>query len=762
MNHAQTLQVMTKSLRIRETPIDGQVIGAVRQGERYLIHAKKRGWYQIKLANQNEGWISGRYVKLIRNRSKDRSLPAKRTLEITTESLRVLDRKNSGDVIALVLKGNIYPILEHQDNWYQILLRSGKNGWVSGKSVRELNPKIYPLRQNTESVSKTERSQIEITEIPKKGISKHVSAIPPAIPPAIPDIKPEISPGKVPAMKTIQAPAIRLGVEVENRSIANPQSKGMPVPRNLLNEFTGKRPSSSRKASPKKAAFVQLKRVEIKPSTAKSPNSFNGQIESSPTLPSPKKDRFEPKPSPEPETVPNSSFLTEKPDKPEAPGTPDSTVRYNTMIASLGAAKIRKIPDFHTSTNSGNAASDAAGKVRDRNLKQDMDQADQKPVNLNRYKIEEEPMLLLAANNKKNDLLKKESLAETPETKEKKKKKKDKFKLDGNFKFSFRFAKNRAKLSENRGGFELSALNLKAKYRFQKGVELRVRYQIDPLESELKEGFVRLQDDDAIFDMIQMGLQPRIAQLESDLETDSLNKIAFYRSRDLGILAQISFLDQWRWLIQFSNGGQLDKRDISPRRVIKQDVILSDSLDKKQALGTNSRELSMGLGYRPETSNQLFKKLQILLFLSFKPIADDDVEDLSTLSDVPGYTGVNNGTTSYGKIGLNIVWEYKKWRSYSQYVNAKVRDLDRNLFTTEWRYRIGNWKPIFAYSQQNLSVDPVFSEPLSWRRRRLTMGLHYQWLNDARFAAEFTNNDEDTGGKPITNDELILSWIYSF
>ncbi len=354
-----------------------------------------------------------------------------------------------------------------------------------------------------------------------------------------------------------------------------------------------------------------------------------------------------------------------------------------------------------------------------------------------------------------------EEKVEKKKSKKKEKKKKD-LKWEGNFKFAFRYARNRSRTAANVGGFELSGLNLKAEYKLQKGLKLKGWYQIRPKESELKEGYARIEDREAIFDRIQMGLQRRLFYLDSDLETNSLNKIALYQIRDFSLLTRISFLDQWQWLFQLANGGQLNTRDISPRRVVKQDVILADSVDKREAFGTNSRELITGLNYRTNSLPGIFKNLKMLLFFSFRPVSDNDTADLSTLSEVPGYTGVHTGRTSYTKYGLNLSWKYNQWRSYSQAVNAKIRDLVRDFFSTEWQYRFGKWRAMLAYSQQYISVDADFTAPLSWNRQRLTLGGRYQWLESAKVTTEYTTNREDTGGKPLKNEELLVSWIYSF
>ncbi len=333
---------------------------------------------------------------------------------------------------------------------------------------------------------------------------------------------------------------------------------------------------------------------------------------------------------------------------------------------------------------------------------------------------------------------------------------------EGTLKFAFRFAKNRERRAENKAGFEVSSLNLEAEYHLERSLTLKAWYQIDPVESELREAYARYQDEDAFFDWIQMGFQRRLFHLSSELETDSLNKIALYKLRDPGIQARVSFLDRWYWPIALSNGGQLDDQDISPRRVTDQDVILSDDFDPRQAVGSNSREIITGIGYNRHEPDFNFEQLHVLLFASVRSITDDDVEDLETLSDIPGFTGTNTGTTSYAKVGVNVTVKYRKWESYSQYAVAKVRDLERQLFASEISYTGKTWKPVFAFSQQTLNIEPDFTAPLTWGRQRFTFGLHYKWLQHADIAMELTINNEDTGGDTVNNDELIVMWIYSF
>lgn len=51
-------------LRVRKTA-DGQEIGQVNSGEKYLLIKDENGWYEIDLTNGKAGWVSGRYASVV-------------------------------------------------------------------------------------------------------------------------------------------------------------------------------------------------------------------------------------------------------------------------------------------------------------------------------------------------------------------------------------------------------------------------------------------------------------------------------------------------------------------------------------------------------------------------------------------------------------------------------------------------------------------------------------------------------------------------
>lgn len=339
----------------------------------------------------------------------------------------------------------------------------------------------------------------------------------------------------------------------------------------------------------------------------------------------------------------------------------------------------------------------------------------------------------------------------------------DRLSLDVELKFAFRYAKNRARAKDDRGGFELSGVTFDLDYKLKKGVKVYLQYEVDPLESELEDAYVRFKDNDAWVDRTWIGLKKRFWSLPSELQTPSLNDIALYRLRDNGITLRTSFLDHFRAYFALSNGGRLDTRDISPRRVAKQDVILADTFDERQAFGTNSRELSAGFSAKYKNDGMDLQRAEFLLFYVGAPLSDDDTPDLETLSDVPGFTGIaKEGVDTNSRNGVNLLLEFENLLWRTQFVRAIVRDLDRDLATTELSYTLGDYELIAGWSQQTLSVDPDPLYPVSWERRRTTLGLNYDWFKKSDLVFEYTSNQEDTGGEEVDNDEFLLAWIFKF
>jgi uncharacterized protein YgiM (DUF1202 family) len=57
----------TGFLNVRTLPsLSGNIIAKVNPGETYVYTATQNGWYQITLASNQSGWISGQYITVVK------------------------------------------------------------------------------------------------------------------------------------------------------------------------------------------------------------------------------------------------------------------------------------------------------------------------------------------------------------------------------------------------------------------------------------------------------------------------------------------------------------------------------------------------------------------------------------------------------------------------------------------------------------------------------------------------------------------------
>ncbi|MGR3765166.1 SH3 domain-containing protein [Rossellomorea sp. NS-SX7] len=126
------------TLNVRKSPsLSSPIAGAVHRGNTVSITGSVTGWYEIQFGNA-KGWISDNYVELSSTSAAAPSPSSNFTGKITVNSLNVRSEASlNGNVIGKVTKGETYPILSEQNNWFQIKLSNGKTGWVAGWFVQK-------------------------------------------------------------------------------------------------------------------------------------------------------------------------------------------------------------------------------------------------------------------------------------------------------------------------------------------------------------------------------------------------------------------------------------------------------------------------------------------------------------------------------------------------------------------------------------------------------------------------------------------------
>lgn len=118
-------------LNVRSGPGTGHsVSGLVKMGDRLPLLEQQGDWYKVRLAGGNTGWVAGWLVDI--KESPAASSTSKQVL-VKTGALNVRGGPGTGNAIVdVVHKGDRLNVLAISGDWYQVMLSSGKTGWVAG------------------------------------------------------------------------------------------------------------------------------------------------------------------------------------------------------------------------------------------------------------------------------------------------------------------------------------------------------------------------------------------------------------------------------------------------------------------------------------------------------------------------------------------------------------------------------------------------------------------------------------------------------
>lgn len=117
----KTGKVTASSLRVRETPVNGTVVGKLAKGTAVTILETKDGWYKVT-AGSLTGWVSGEYVEL--------TTPSTSETATTTANLKLRKTPKTGAVITTMKKGSKVEVLEKGSEWSKVKY-NGKTGYAS-------------------------------------------------------------------------------------------------------------------------------------------------------------------------------------------------------------------------------------------------------------------------------------------------------------------------------------------------------------------------------------------------------------------------------------------------------------------------------------------------------------------------------------------------------------------------------------------------------------------------------------------------------
>jgi N-acetylmuramoyl-L-alanine amidase len=124
--------VATDKLNVRNSPsLSGNVIGQLAKDEQVTIHTTKSGWAKIDF-NGGNAWVSSQYLTFEESVQQTLNQEPIGQAIVTATSLNIRDEAAlGGKVIGSVRKGEIYNILDEQNNWLKLEYEPGKTGWAA-------------------------------------------------------------------------------------------------------------------------------------------------------------------------------------------------------------------------------------------------------------------------------------------------------------------------------------------------------------------------------------------------------------------------------------------------------------------------------------------------------------------------------------------------------------------------------------------------------------------------------------------------------
>jgi uncharacterized protein YgiM (DUF1202 family)/Tfp pilus assembly protein PilF len=144
------------TLNVRALPsASGAVVDMLFRGDKLPLVKEEGEWYQVEFEDETTGWISKKF-SIIEGSTLKASLPAPQGKNeeakaptsqsngmVTTvvvikvpkgSSLNVRSSPSSqGQVMGSLKSGDMRPLLEEADEWYQVELQDGQSGWISRK-----------------------------------------------------------------------------------------------------------------------------------------------------------------------------------------------------------------------------------------------------------------------------------------------------------------------------------------------------------------------------------------------------------------------------------------------------------------------------------------------------------------------------------------------------------------------------------------------------------------------------------------------------
>ncbi|QFT90002.1 N-acetylmuramoyl-L-alanine amidase LytC precursor [Bacillus sp. THAF10] len=126
--------IKVAALNVRSEPsLNGTVIEQLPQGTKVMIVSERNNWCEILMENGERGWLAGWFLDKNIKASSPPPSTAEGSIVIVDDATNIRSAPTtSAKVVHRANKGEEYPIVEIENDWYKIKLTDGSEAFVAG------------------------------------------------------------------------------------------------------------------------------------------------------------------------------------------------------------------------------------------------------------------------------------------------------------------------------------------------------------------------------------------------------------------------------------------------------------------------------------------------------------------------------------------------------------------------------------------------------------------------------------------------------
>lgn len=125
-----TVTASTLSVR-NNSSLNSEIIGSVSKGQQFTILDEKNNWFKIEYKPGKMGWAAGWYFNKDKATSTELAKDSKVTILHNGTNIRK-DPNVQSNVLERVNEGESFPIKSVNNDWFEITLPNGTNGFIAG------------------------------------------------------------------------------------------------------------------------------------------------------------------------------------------------------------------------------------------------------------------------------------------------------------------------------------------------------------------------------------------------------------------------------------------------------------------------------------------------------------------------------------------------------------------------------------------------------------------------------------------------------